>query len=144
MARVAAGAAVCVAGYFGIDPPGYVAEVVAFAFGLAASSFFPAILMGIFSTRMNRAGAISGMVTGILFTLAYIVFFAFIRPDLDTAEHWLFGVSPEGIGAIGMLVNFTTAWLVAMATEPPPAEVQRLVENIRIPRGAGESHDISA
>jgi len=144
VARVAAGAAVCVAGYFGIDPPGYVAEVVAFAFGLAASSFFPAILMGIFSTRMNKAGAVAGMVVGILFTMAYIVFFAFLRPDLDNAEHWLFGVSPEGIGAIGMVVNFVTAWLVCLATAPPPAEVQRLVENIRIPRGAGESHEVSA
>src|SRR5690606_25241240 len=111
----------------GIDPPGYVAQVVAFAFGLAASSFFPAILMGIFSTRMNKAGAVSGMIVGTLFTAAYIVFFNYLRPDLDNAEHWLFGVSPEGIGTIGMLVNFATAWIVAMTTPPPPEAVQALV-----------------
>jgi cation/acetate symporter len=144
VARVAAGGAVCIAGYFGIDPPGYVAQVVAFAFGLAASSFFPAILMGIFSTRMNKAGAVTGMIVGTLFTASYIVFFNYLRPDLDSAEHWLFGVSPEGIGTIGMLVNFTTAWIVAMTTPPPPEAVQALVEEIRIPRGAGESHEVSA
>ncbi|MFG0274136.1 MAG: sodium:solute symporter family protein [Phycisphaerales bacterium] len=144
VARVAAGFAVCVAGYFGIDPPGYVAQVVAFAFGLAASSFFPAILMGIFSTRMNKAGAVSGMVVGTLFTAGYIVFFNYIRPDLDSPDHWLLGVSPEGIGTIGMLVNFVTAWIVAVATPPPPEAVQALVEEIRIPRGAGESHEVSA
>ena len=144
VARVAAGGAVCIAGYFGIDPPGYVAQVVAFAFGLAASSFFPAILMGIFSTRMNKAGAVSGMIVGTLFTAAYIVFFNYLRPDLDSAEHWLFGVSPEGIGTIGMLVNFLTAWIVAMTTPPPPEAVQALVEEIRIPRGAGASHEVSA
>jgi cation/acetate symporter len=144
VARVAAGGAVCIAGYFGIDPPGYVAQVVAFAFGLAASSFFPAILMGIFSTRMNKAGAVTGMIVGTLFTASYIVFFNYLRPDLDSAEHWLFGVSPEGIGTIGMLVNFLAAWIVAMTTPPPPEAVQALVEEIRIPRGAGESHEVSA
>jgi cation/acetate symporter len=143
-ARVAAGAAVCIAGWFGIHPPGFVAQVVAFAFGLAASSFFPAIIMGIFSKRMNRAGAIAGMITGIVFTAGYIIFFKFIRPDLNDSAHWLLGVSPEGIGTIGMLINFAVAWAVASFTPPPPAEVQNLVEEIRIPRGAGESHEISA
>jgi cation/acetate symporter len=144
VARIAAGVAVCIAGYFGIDPPAYVAQVVAFAFGLAASSFFPAILMGIFSQRMNKAGAVTGMIVGILFTGAYIVWFAFIDPDQNNREHWLFGVSPEGIGSVGMVVNFVVAWAVALATEPPPEEIQSLVENIRIPRGAGESHEIDA
>ena len=142
-ARIAAGAAVCIAGYFGINPPGFVAQVVAFAFGLAASSFFPAIIMGIFSKRMNVYGAVSGMIVGITFTAGYIIYFKFIRPDLNNADHWLFGVSPEGIGAIGMVINFVVATLVAMVTPPPPEHIRKLVESIRIPRGAGESHEIS-
>jgi cation/acetate symporter len=141
-ARVAAGVAVVIAGYFGIDPPGFVAQVVAFAFGLAASSFFPAIVMGIFSKRMNRAGAIAGMIVGITFTAAYIVYFKFISPDLNTAEHWWFGISPEGAGTIGMLLNFAVAIAVAAFTAPPPEEIQQLVEDIRVPRGAGEAHEM--
>ena len=144
VARIAAGAAVCIAGYFGINPPGFVAQVVAFAFGLAASSFFPAILMGIFSRRMNRAGAIAGMVVGIVFTAGYIIYFKFISPERNDAEHWWFGISPEGIGAIGMLLNFTVSWLVALVTPPPPPHIQALVDDIRIPRGAGVAHEITA
>ncbi|MCE2401292.1 cation acetate symporter [Candidatus Poribacteria bacterium] len=132
-ARIAAGFAVCIAGYFGINPPGFVAQVVAFAFGLAASSFFPAIVMGIFSKRMNKAGAVAGMVVGITFTAAYIIFFKFIKPDLNTAEYWLWGISPEGIGTLGMVLNFIVAAVVSAFTPPPPEEVQVLVEDIRIP-----------
>ena len=141
-ARISAALAVLIAGWFGIHPPGFVGQVVAFAFGLAASSFFPAILLGIFSTRMNREGAISGMVAGILFTAGYIIFFKFLRPELNSAEHWWFGISPEGIGTIGMLLNFAVACLVARFTPPPPDSIRAFVENIRIPRGAGEAHDI--
>ncbi len=139
IARIAAGIAVIIAGYFGINPPGFVAQVVAFAFGLAAASFFPAIIMGIFSKRMNKWGAISGMVVGITFTAAYIVYFKFIHPELNSAEHWWLGISPEGIGTIGMLLNFGVAGLVASATAPPPPHIQQLVEDIRVPRSAGET-----
>ena len=132
-ARIAAGVAVCIAGYFGINPPGFVAQVVAFAFGLAASSFFPAIVMGIFSKRMNRAGAVTGMIVGITFTAAYIIYFKFIAPEFNTPEHWLWGISPEGIGVLGMLLNFGVALAVSAATPPPPEEVQALVEEIRLP-----------
>ncbi len=132
-ARVAAGVAVCIAGYFGVNPPDYVAAVVAFAFGLAASSFFPAILMGIFWKRMNVYGAVTGMVAGITFTAAYIIYFKFVSPERNTAEHWLFGVSPEGIGTIGMLINFAIATVVALLTPPPPRAIRELVENIRMP-----------
>lgn len=132
-ARVAAGVAVCVAGYFGINPPGFVAQVVAFAFGLAASSFFPAILLGIFSKRMNTAGAVSGMIVGIAFTAGYILYFKFISPELNSSENWLFGVSPEGIGTVGMILNFAVAIAVARFTAPPPEAIQTLVEDIRVP-----------
>ncbi len=133
LARVAAGTAVAVAGYFGIFPLGFTAQVVAFAFGLAASSFFPAILMGIFSRKMNREGAISGMIVGILFTFSYIVYFKFIAPEYNNADHWFLGVSPEGIGTVGMLVNFATSIIVAKLTPAPPQEVVELVESIRVP-----------
>ena len=132
-ARIAAGVAVCIAGYFGIHPPGFVAQVVAFAFGLAASSFFPAIVMGIFSKRMNKAGAVSGMIVGISFTAAYIIFFKFVNPDLNTSEHWLWGISPEGIGTLGMVLNFIVSIVVAAVTPPPPDDVQALVDDIRVP-----------
>ncbi len=132
-ARVTAAIAVCIAGYFGIDPPGFVAQVVAFAFGLAAASFFPAIILGIFSRRMNKYGAISGMLTGIIFTAGYIVFFKFLFPELNTEEYWLLGVSPEGIGTLGMALNFMVALVVSHATPAPPPAIQRLVENIRLP-----------
>ena len=143
-ARVAAGAAVIVAGYLGVRPPGFVAEVVAFAFGLAASSFFPVIILGIFSRRANRQGAILGMISGITFTAAYIVYFKFVNPAANTAAHWWLGISPEGIGAIGMLLNFGVAITVARFTPPPSPETQRLIDSIRVPRGAGPAHEIEA
>ena len=142
-ARVAAGFAVLVAGYFGMNPPGFVAQVVAFAFGLAASSFFPAIILGIFSKRTTREGAILGMIVGITFTAAYIVYFNFVRPELNSAEHWWMGISPEGIGTVGMLLNFAITIVVSRFTPEPPKEVQVLVELIRVPRGAGEAHELS-
>jgi cation/acetate symporter len=133
-ARCAAGAAVLIAAWFGINPPGFVAEVVAFAFGLAAASFFPAILMGIFQKRMNREGAVAGMVVGIVFTAAYIIWFKFVHPELNTPAHWWFGISPEGIGALGMVFNFVVAQTISRFTPPPPADVQEIVEHIRYPR----------
>ncbi len=142
-ARVAAGIAVLVAGYFGIHPPGFVAQVVAFAFGLAASSFFPAIIMGIFSKRASREGAIAGMVIGITFTALYIVYFRFLHPELDTAEHWWFGVSPEGIGIVGMVLNFVVATVILRFTAPPPLEIQALVEEIRVPRSTVDRGQIT-
>ena len=132
-ARITAGAAVIIAGYFGIDPPGFVAQVVAFAFGLAAASFFPAIILGIFTRRMNKYGAVSGMIAGIAFTACYIVFFKFVRPDLNVAEYWLFGISPEGIGAVGMVLNFVVATVVSKFTPPPPASIDALIDRIRAP-----------
>ena len=143
-ARVSAGFAVAVAGYLGVNPPGFVAEVVAFAFGLAAASFFPAIIMGIFSKRMNREGAILGMIAGITFTAAYIVYFKFIDPSANTAEHWWFGISPEGIGTVGMILNFAVAATVSYFTPPPPPHIIELVERIRVPKGSGDAHEISA
>jgi len=134
VARSAAGLAVLVAGYLGIHPPGFVAQVVAFAFGLAASSFFPAIILGIFMRRMNKEGAVAGMLTGILFTSGYITWFKFIAPETNTPEHLLLGISLEGIGTIGMLINVAVAVVVALATKPPPAEIQRLIDDIRVPR----------
>ena len=136
-ARIAAAVAVCIAGLFGIYPPAFVAQVVAFAFGLAAASLFPAILLGIFTKRVSKEGAISGMLIGLLFTFSYIVYFKFVAPDLNTAEHWLFGISPEGIGFIGMLLNIAAAFGVSRITAPPPLEVQDLVDDIRIPSSAG-------
>jgi cation/acetate symporter len=145
-ARCAATVAVLISGWFGIKPPGFVSEVVAFAFGLAAASFFPAIIMGIFSKKMNREGAISGMIVGILFTGCYIVYFR-ILPDIpfiannvtllaDVTENHLWGINTQGIGTIGMVLNFIVAIVVCQFTPPPPKDVQDLVENIRIPRGA--------
>ena len=133
IARITAGFAVVIAGYFGIDPPGFVAQVVAFAFGLAAASFFPAIILGIFTRRMNKFGAISGMITGILFTAGYIIFFKFISPELNTEANWLFGISPEGIGSIGMALNFVVALVVSRFTPAPPASIGKLVDRIRQP-----------
>ena len=133
-ARIAAGVAVIIAGYFGINPPGFVAQVVAFAFGLAAASFFPAIVLGIFYRRMNREGAIAGMIAGIVFTAAYIVYFKFINPEANNANHWLFGISPEGIGTLGMLINFAVSLSICWLTPAPPRAVRELVERIRVPR----------
>ncbi len=132
-ARITAGVAVLIAGYFGIDPPGFVAQVVAFAFGLAAASFFPAIILGIFTRWMNKYGAVSGMITGIVFTACYIVFFKFVRPELNSADYWLLGISPEGIGTIGMVLNFMVAITVSRFTPPPPASIRTLVDRIRTP-----------
>lgn len=143
-ARVAAGIAVVFAGYLGIHPPGFVAQVVAFAFGLAASSFFPAILMGIFSRRMNKYGAIAGMLVGITFTACYIIYFKFINPAANIPDKWLFGISPEGCGTLGMILNFVVAVVVCRFTADPPAHIQRLVEEIRIPKGATSAREISA
>ncbi|WP_422359434.1 sodium:solute symporter family protein [Reichenbachiella sp.] len=133
VARAAAAVAVVVAGIFGIYPPGFVAQVVAFAFGLAASSFFPAIIMGIFSKRINREGAVAGMVVGMLFTVSYIVFFKFISPELNTPDNWWFGISPEGIGTLGMVLNFLVSGVISHLSAAPPVEVQDMVENIRYP-----------
>ena len=133
-ARLAAVAAIAVAGYLGINPPGFVAQVVALAFGLAAASLFPAILMGVFFKDINRAGAISGMLAGLGFTLCYIAYFK--SPwfgATNTSEHWLFGISPEGIGAVGMVLNFVVAAGVARFTAPTPDNVRRMVDIIRVP-----------
>ncbi len=135
-ARMAAIFAVVVAGYFGVNPPGFVAEVVAFAFGLAAASFFPIIIMGIFSKRMNKEGAIAGMIIGLIFTLGYLIYFKFMNPELNNKDHWWFGISPEGIGTLGMILNFVVSIIISKFTPPPPQHIQDLVEEIRIPRGA--------
>ena len=140
-ARFAAAGAVFIAAYFGINPPGFVAQVVAFAFGLAASSFFPAILMGIFQKKMNREGAVTGMVAGIVFTAGYIIYFKFISPEKNNAEHWLWGISPEGIGTVGMFLNFGLAQIVARFTPETPAKIQDLVEHIRVPRQIADMKD---
>jgi cation/acetate symporter len=135
-ARMAAIFAVIVAGYFGVNPPGFVAEVVAFAFGLAAASFFPVIIMGIFSKRMNKEGAIAGMIIGLIFTLGYLIYFKLMNPELNNKDYWWFGISPEGIGTLGMILNFVVSIIVSKFTPPPPKHIQDLVEEIRIPRGA--------
>ena len=139
-ARIAAAVAVCIAGLFGIYPPAFVAQVVAFAFGLAAASLFPAIVLGIFSKRVNKQGAIAGMLLGLIFTFVYILYFKFISPELNSTENWLLGISPEGIGFIGMLLNIIAAFGVSHFTAPPPVEVQDLVDDIRIPSGAAVAH----
>ena len=139
-ARIAAAVAVCIAGLFGIYPPAFVAQVVAFAFGLAAASLFPAIVLGIFSKRVNKQGAIAGMLLGLIFTFVYILYFKFISPELNSAENWLLGISPEGIGFIGMLLNIIAAFGVSHFTAPHPIEVQDLVDDIRIPSGAAVAH----
>jgi cation/acetate symporter len=132
-ARMAIFVAVLIAGYFGINPPAYVAQVVAFAFGLAAASFFPAIVLGIFNKRMNKEGAIAGMIAGFSFTALYIIYFRFINPAADNAENWLFGISPEGIGTLGTLINLMVALTVARFADDPPEAVQNIVEDIRLP-----------
>ena len=133
-ARLAAVVAIVVAGYLGIHPPGFVAQVVAFAFGLAAASFFPVIILGIFYKRMNKEGAIAGMLSGLIFTFSYIVYFVFMGGD---KADYLWGIAPTGIGTIGMFLHFIVAIVVCKFTPAPPQEIQDLVENIRIPRGAG-------
>lgn len=140
-ARLSAVVAVCVAGYFGINPPGFVAATVALAFGLAAASFFPAIILGIFYKKMNKEGAIAGMVVGITAMLLYMVkyrlgWFDDVLPD---KSEWWFGISPEGFGTIAMLLNFIVSIVIMRFTPDPPQEVQDIVENIRIPSGAGDA-----
>jgi cation/acetate symporter len=145
--RISMAGAILVAGYLGLNPPGFAAEVVALAFGLAAASIFPALIMGIFSQRMNRAGAIAGMLTGIGSTLLYIFWFKgflFIKSTAimaDTADNWMFGISPGSFGAVGALLNFVVAFIVSNMTEEPPKEIQAMVENIRVPMGAGGAAD---
>jgi cation/acetate symporter len=141
IARISAAGAVIFAGYFGVNPPGFVAEVVAFAFGLAAASFFPVIILGIFSTRINKEGAIAGMLTGLLFTISYIVYFKFVNPEINTPENWWFGLSPEGIGSVGMLLNFVVCFGISKFTPAPPLHVQELIQRIRIPKGAGAAQN---
>tara|TARA_R110001599_G_scaffold69410_1_gene195218 strand:+ start:12896 stop:14659 length:1764 start_codon:yes stop_codon:yes gene_type:complete len=133
-ARIAAAVAVVVAGYFGINPPGFVAQVVAIAFGLAAASFFPAIILGIFYKKMNKQGALAGMIAGLIFTLAYIIYFKIVFPELNIPENWWFGISPEGIGTFGMLINLIVALSVRSFYPDPPEDVQEMVEGIRYPR----------
>lgn len=139
-ARIAAAAAVVMAGYLGVNPPGFVAEVVAFAFGLAAASFFPAIILGIFDKRTNMPGAMAGMITGIVFTAAYIIYFKFINKAANTPDHWFMGISPEGIGTLGMVINAVVTLVVSRMTPAPPLKVQEMIESIRVPRGAGKAH----
>jgi len=140
-ARLSAVVAVVIAGYFGINPPDLVAATVALAFGLAAASFFPVIILGIFYKHMNKKGAIAGMVVGILFMLFYMMKFKFDWFGGGTKEDWWFGISPEGFGTVAMLANFTVSLLISQFTPEPPQEVQDIVENIRIPSGAGEASD---
>ena len=133
--RISAAAAVMVAGYLGFDPPGFVAEVVALAFGIAASTLFPVILLGIFSVRVNREGAIAGMLTGLFFTVGYILYFKGYMAPLggNVADNWLFGISPEGIGVLGAMLNAAVAIGLSAATRRPPEDVRELVERIRLP-----------
>jgi cation/acetate symporter len=140
IARLSAVAAILVAGYFGIHPPAFVAQVVAFAFGLAASSLFPVIVLGIFSTRANNYGAVAGMLIGLIFTFIYIVYFNFVAPEQNTPDNWWFGISPTGIGCVGALLNFAVVVIVSKLTTEPPQEVVEMVNHIRIPSGAGDAH----
>jgi cation/acetate symporter len=140
-ARISAIAAVSVAGYFGINPPDFVAATVALAFGLAAASFFPAIILGIFVKRMNKEGAVAGMVTGMLLMLYYMMKFKFDWFGGGTSQEWWFGISPEGFGTVAMAVNFAVSLIIAFLSPKPPVEIQELVENIRIPSGAGIPQD---
>ncbi|WP_298367528.1 sodium:solute symporter family protein [uncultured Lutibacter sp.] len=141
-ARFSAFVAVCIAGYFGINPPGFVAAVVALAFGLAAASFFPAILLGIFDKRMNKEGAISGMIVGLTLMFFYMAKFKLgWLGDKPPASEWWFGISPEGFGTVAMIVNFVVSLVVSRMTPAPPENIQELVEHIRIPSGAGEASD---
>jgi cation/acetate symporter len=146
-ARIAMAVSIAVATWLGANPPGFAAQVVALAFGIAAASLFPALMMGIFSKRVNNVGAISGMLAGLGFTLVYIFVYKgwFFIPGTnmlpDNAANWVLGISPLSIGAIGALVNFAVAFGVSNATEEPPVEIQELVESVRYPRGAGQAQD---
>jgi len=131
--RLATAFAIGVAGLFGIYPPAFVAQVVAFAFGLAASTLFPVLLLGIFSKRLNKEGAIAGMLVGLVFTSSYIIYFKFMAPELNTPDNWFLSISPEGIGFVGMILNVMVALIVSSLTAPPPKEVGEMVERIRRP-----------
>ena len=132
-ARCSAAIAIFIAGLFGIYPPGFVAQVVAFAFGLAASTIFPVLFMGIFYKRLNKQGAIAGMLSGLISTSSYIIYFKFISPNLNTADNWLFGISPEGFGFLGMIINFTIALIVSNFYSKPPNEIYQMIDDIRKP-----------
>ncbi|WP_179335105.1 sodium:solute symporter family protein [Winogradskyella costae] len=140
-ARISIFVAILIAGYFGINPPGFVAAVVALAFGLAAASFFPAIILGIFDKRMNKEGAIAGMIVGITLMMYYMMRFKLDMFGGGTSEDWWFGTSPEGFGTIAMCVNFVVSVVISRLSVAPPQEVQDMVESIRIPSGAGEAQD---
>jgi cation/acetate symporter len=145
--RLAMAGAIIVAGYLGMNPPGFAAQVVALAFGLAASSIFPALMMGIFNKNMDNIGAIVGMLTGLLSTLIYIFWFKgwFFIPGTEmaanTPDNWFMGISPEAFGAVGAMLNFAAAYIVSKITPPPPEHIQHLVEDIRVPKGAGVAVD---
>ena len=132
-ARIAAALTILLAGFLGIYPPAFVAQVVAFAFGLAASTLFPVLFMGIFSKKTTKEAAITGMIAGLVFTFGYIVFFKFISPELNSSEFWFLGISPEGIGVVGMAINFTLMLIITRASSSPPQSVVNLVESIRRP-----------
>jgi len=132
-ARFSVFIAVIIAGLFGIYPPGFVAQVVAFAFGLAAATLFPALLLGIFTKSINKEGAVSGMLTGLIFTLGYIVYFKFLNPGMNSSSNWLWGISPEGIGTIGMLINVFVSIMVSKFTSKTPSEIEDLIDSIRQP-----------
>jgi cation/acetate symporter len=142
-ARMAMAGAILIAGWLGLNPPGFAAQVVALAFGLAASSIFPALMFGIFNKRLNSTGAVVGMLVGLSSTLVYIFMFKgwLFIPETNnfpnTPDYWLFGIQPEAFGAVGALLNFVSAWVVSKLTSPPPEHIQHLVEDIRVPRGGG-------
>ncbi len=141
-ARISMLVAIMIAGYLGLNPPGFAAQVVALAFGLAAASLFPVLMMGIFSKRINKEGAIAGMLVGLVTTMVYIFLFKgwFFIPGTatlpDTPDGWILGINPSGFGVIGALLNFATAYIVSGMTKPTPIEIQELVENVRIPRAS--------
>jgi len=146
-ARIAMAGAILVAGYLGLNPPGFAAQVVALAFGLAASSIFPALMMGIFSTRINNHGAVAGMLVGLVSTLLYIFaykgwfFVAGTEMFANTPDNWFLGISPEAFGALGALLNVVTAFVVSNMTAPVPDDIRQIVEDIRVPKGAGSAQD---
>ena len=146
-ARLSMTAAIILATWLGLNPPGFAAQVVALAFGLAAASLFPALMMGIFSKRVNSKGAVAGMLVGVGSTAVYIFLYLgwFFIPGTNTFANtpaeWMFGISPQAFGAIGAMLNFAVAYAVSLSTEAPPQEIQDLVESVRTPKGAGAALD---
>lgn len=146
-ARLSMTAAILLATYLGLNPPGFAAQVVALAFGLAAASLFPALMMGIFSKRVNSAGAVAGMLVGVVSTAVYIFLYLgwFFIPGTNslanTPDQWWMGISPQAFGAVGAILNFIVAYAVSLATQAPPQEIQDLVESVRTPKGAGAALD---